>query len=513
MKLYEIERMSPLERRRFLKALGTVLGVTAAPPALRFACNEVAGGLAYAQSAADPGTYFIEICLRDQWDQGHVFVAPGLATKTNLRRGSSGDMAALFWQPGELLQRSVNGTSVFLTNDSKELDPHLDTVAFLDTCEVGAGAIHGHEAANPIRSPGRSYSSTGRKPMFENDPIANFPQGCEAYYSNTPTPASLHNFHQKQLDPSLKNGIVFKGISRSIHTAYHFAAGLPAAELDRKQSVSSLLAAFPDKVEDYNVLAKPEHADAFTRLLQRVDKRFLESRRIATAATEGHAATLTEAKGRLYVGAPKLVSLPLTPEERAYWSAGVPNQVGGGTAKAQIWEQVAYAFKIVSNNLARTVALEFDYVDFHGGRGETLVRTMAKQAALPLARLITQLKAAGLYDRTVIAVYTVDGSRSPKADSYGDEGKNTLILAGGGIRGGYWGDIRVAADTSIGHTYSYHSPDPATGAPGPGATNNSGRLPAARVWRTVMKALKVPDAVCGQFADVAQAAPLSFALR
>jgi hypothetical protein len=384
-------------------------------------------------------------------------------------------------------------------------------VAMFDTCEVAVGAIHGHEAANPMRSPGRSYEQTsGKKPMFERDPVSNFPQGCEAYYSSTPTPASLHNYFQKSLDPSLKNGIAFKGISRLLHTVYHFAAGLPNAELDRKESKDALFAAFPDKLEDFNVLAKPEYADALSRILKRVDARYLAARKISDAGQGSHQAMLAEAPGRLYVGSPRLISLPLTTDEVAYWSPGVP---GGPSSKAQIWEQVAYAFKIISNNLASSVALEFDYVDLHGGRGESVVRTQAKQAAIPLARLIAQLKTAGIFDRTLIAMYTVDGSRSVKADSTGDEGKNSVILAGGMIRGGYYGDIRVASNTSVGHTYSYHSPDSVTGLPGQGFVDNGGRVSPAQMWRTVMKALKVPDSLCNQFPDVANVSPLSFALR
>ena len=509
MKVHELERMSVHERRRFLKSMGAFLGAVAASPAIRFACNELAGGVAYAQDAAKPVTYFIEINLRDQWDQGHVFVAPGLATNAGLRRGSSGNQCALFYGSAELQKRTVNGTDVYLTQDSMALDPHLDTVAQIDTGESSQGAIHGHESANPIRSPGRSYNKTGKKPMFDLDKISNFPQGCEAYYSNTPTPASLHNHWQKQLDPAVKNGIAFKGISRSIHTVYHFGAGLAGAELDRKQSKDALFSAFPDRVEDLNVLAKPEYAIALTQILDKVDHRFLSQRRLSPEAQENHRLTLGEAQKQLYVGAPRVISLPLTEEERAFWSAGVPGQVGGGTPKAQIWEQVAYAFKLVSHDLVRTISLEFDYVDFHGGRGEGLVRTMAKQAAIPLARLITKLKEAGIYDRTVIAMYTSDGSRTPGADSYGDDGKNTLILAGGRIRGGYWGDLRVAGNSGSGHDYSYHAPNPVTGQP----ANNNVRSESASLWRTVMKATGVPDSMTSQFPDVGSAPLLQFLLR
>src|SRR6185503_6746132 len=160
----------------------------------------------------------------------------------------------------------------------------------------------------------------------------------------------------------------------------------------------------------------------------------------------------------------------------------------------------------------RAIALEFDWVDTHDRRTEAQLRFEAAQVALPLARLIGKLKEAGLYDRTVIAIYTTDGSRSPGAGSYGNEGKNTVVLAGGGIRGGYYGDIRVAGNTADGHSYSYHPPDDA-GGPGSGSTDNNGRLDSARVWRTVMKAAGLPDDLASQFPDVASARPLSFLLR
>jgi hypothetical protein len=135
-----------------------------------------------------------------------------------------------------------------------------------------------------------------------------------------------------------------------------------------------------------------------------------------------------------------VVELPLTAEEQTYWSAGVPNQqctVGDseaidcgdseanantGFVKAQVWEQFAYASKLLRGGVVRSIALEFDFMDLHGDgvRTEQVVRTQARQCALPLARLIQSLKDAGLYDRTLIAVYTLDGSRRPAANSYGN---------------------------------------------------------------------------------------------
>lgn len=516
-----LERMSPKSRRRFLKWMGAALAAPAIPPAVRYAANELAGGTAHADGhEASLGTLFVELDLRDQWDQGHVFVAPGLATYTGLRKGEQGDAAALFYTADELY---FAGNRVYLTGDSRVLEPHLADIAFIDTCEPSRGPIHGHEAGNALRSPGRTENSSGMMPMFENDP-ASSDSGNVLYYGSTPTPASLHNYHQKTLDPTLRNGIAFKGISRSAHTVYHFGAGLAGAELDRVRSRTQLFETFPSFIEDLNVVPTAEEAEALTEILRRVDSRFLGKRRYDETAITNHRTQITQAREVLHVREPRLVSVPLTPEEEAYWSAEVPNQMctrsdeesfecGADAVKGQIWEQCAWATKILTGGLTRTVALEFDYMDLHGFRPEIAVRTQARQLSYPLARMIEQFKAAGVWHRTLIAVYCADGSRSPAANSYGHQGKNTIILAGGMIRGGYYGDISVAGNTGDGHNYAYHIPDPVTGAPLEGRTGTDGRLSSAAVWRTVMKAAGVPDGLCASFSEVAGARPLDFLLR
>ncbi|HET6343745.1 MAG TPA: hypothetical protein VFH51_02385, partial [Myxococcota bacterium] len=409
-------------RRRFLKLVATALAAPAVPAATRFAVCDMLMGTAYAQEVTLP-TYFIEINLRDQWDQGHVFVAPGLATAANQRRGTTNRQLALYYSAAEL---RAMPNRVYLTAESAALAPHIDSIAMFDTGELSVGAIHGHEAANPLRSPGRSYAQrAGTNPMWLNDPVSNFPQGVEAYFSSTPTPASLHNFYQKRVTPGLRNGFAFKGIRRSIHTTYHYGAGLPGAELDRFNSVDLLLAAFPDATTSLDVLPNESDANLLTALLRRLDSRFFATGNMAAVSQERRGQALVEAQHLLHANAKKVVSLPLTDAERAYWSAGVPPQ-SADTPKANIWEQAAYAFKLISNDIVRSVALEFDYVDVHDTRNETQMRTEAAQTSLPLARLIESLKLAGLYERTVIAMYTLDGSRAPAAGSEGDEGKNTL---------------------------------------------------------------------------------------
>jgi hypothetical protein len=203
----------------------------------------------------------------------------------------------------------------------------------------------------------------------------------------------------------------------------------------------------------------------------------------------------------------------LTAEEAAFWKADIPNQVAGGPVKAQVWESMGIATKLVTNDLVRSVAIEFDYMDFHDGRDESIVRTMAKQISNPLARMIQKLKEANIFDRTVIAVFCVDGSREAIAASTGAKGKNTVLLAGGKIRGGYFSDIRATRNVGDGHEFAYHAPDLTSGAPGPGYVTNDGRVAGKHVWRTIMRALDVPDALCNRFPDVAGAAPLPFLLR
>src|SRR5690606_22268980 len=129
---------------------------------------------------------------------------------------------------------------------------------------------------NCTRSPGRGYNGgAGRMAMYEAEP-AYSEQGNEPHYSSTPTPAALHNYWQKQLDDKpLRNGVAFKGVSR-FHTVYHFGAGLPGAELARRQDVAELMNAFPDQVRDLDVLASPEEAATISRILRSLDHRYFQ---------------------------------------------------------------------------------------------------------------------------------------------------------------------------------------------------------------------------------------------
>ncbi|HEX4924381.1 MAG TPA: DUF1501 domain-containing protein, partial [Bdellovibrionales bacterium] len=235
-------------------------------------------------------------------------------------------------------------------------------------------------------------------------------------------------------------------------------------------------------------------------------------------AEENHLTQLTGLSSRLN-RIPPVFNLGLTPDERAYWSAGVPHDGHpDDRGKAQIWEQVAFAAKLISNRVVRTVALEFDYEDVHSDRNEAVLRAQGLQTSLPLARLIETLKAAGIYDDTVVAIYTLDGGRSPICASTGAEGKNSVMLAGGRIRGGYYGDIRVAGtnyeDRSGRHFFTYHKPDEATGAPvSEGALGNDRRISGGSIWKTVAKAAGIPSSLYNTFPDVRNEPELNFLLR
>ena len=492
-------------RRRFLGLAAAAAATPAIGPALGLLGGRSCDSRARALDPEAP-SYLIEICMRDQFDWGHVYVPPGLARATDLRRGETGRRAALFFQQSELIEAAPD---LFLTPQSAELQPHVDSIAMVELCELTDGPVHGHEACNPVRSPGRTRSSGGgRIAMWEGEPGGNNSEG--AFYSSTPTIASLHNYWQKQLTPGIRNGIVIKGTSRHFGM-YHFGAGLAGAELDRIQSVGSLFDAFPRSVEDFNIVPTAAEADLIERYLRDADRAHLLARGMSPAVLDDHASQLADARLRVH-GEPRIFDLTLSDEERAYWSAGMPGAYG--RQEIDLWEQAAYAFKLVANDVVRTVTLEVDIGDIHGERTEPQMRDQTLTTVVPIARLVEQLKLAGIYDRTLIVAYTLDGGRSPAASSSGDEGKNGVILAGGMIRGGYYGDIRPGAADGDGQAYHYHMPDVTSGAPiADGSTGNDRRLAAKHIWRTIAEAASIPSSVHTTFPDVADARTLPWLLR
>ncbi|MDZ4660728.1 MAG: DUF1501 domain-containing protein [Pseudomonadota bacterium] len=515
----DFERMPITERRQFLKILGLVLASPFVPPALRFGCLDIVMGEAYAQSFESTiPTNFIEINLRDQFDFLNAIVAPGLATYPNLRRGFTGRNVALSQDPNTLRR---GGNNFYLGTDGLSLIPHLDSIAVIEVGELSMGTIHGHEAANALRSPGRNYNAgAGRTSMWNIDgqfspaiQAGDF-GGNERHYSATPTSAILHNFHQRQLDRNLRRGIAYKGLGRGDrkHAIYHHAANLVDAQIDRITDTPTLLSNFANVTSATSILAQQK--DLVTRLLNRVDASFLNRLKYTDLASSDHLTQIQNFNSKLARPTTAL-NLNLTALERQYWSSGVPD-VGfttfGGSV-ASIWEQAAYAAKLVSAAALRTVALEFCYGDVHGSRPEAAMLAQSKQFALPLARLIETLKARGVYDRTLIAIYTTDGGRGIECESFGDRGKNAVVLAGGRIRGGYYGDIRIAANNGTSYTFSYHRPDANGVTMANGSTDNSGRVSGASVWKTVAKSLGIPAAVYNSYSDVQPAPELNFLLR
>lgn len=504
-----IKTLAPTRRRGFLKAAGALLAAPTIPAAVRYAVYEQLVGTAKAEEMLTKvPTYFVEINLRDQFDFMHVVVPPGLATNPNIITGGDGNKCTLYHDQSALMQHPGG---LYLTPDSAALQPHIDSIAVCELNELCVGAIHGHEAVNAMRSPGRTkQSEPGKSEMWLGEPGFS-EQGNDYFYSSTPTPASLHNLHQKQITPGLRNGITMKYISR-FHTICHYAAGEADGELERVQTRDYLFQTFPDTVEDLNALSSVQEAQLLSSVLSRVDDGFFGRYGMEEAARTKHATNLDEAVGEWF--SPdnnKIVSMPLTEEETAYWAPDVPDQVGDNI-KAQIWEAMAWTEKLLVNDIVRTVSIEWDYLDVHETRSESVVTTMAQQISIPLARLITRLKEAGIYDQTVIAVYSADGGRSPAANSYGNSGKNTFMICGRNVNPGYYGDVSVAGPNGDGHNYGYHVPDPVTGVPQAPVTDNSNRLDGAYSWRTLMKALEIPDELAGSYPDTADYHPLSFML-
>lgn len=537
----EFSNMHPTERRRFLKLMGAALAVPAIPAALRYAFDDMVGGVKYAQAAQDTsGTIFLEFNYRDQVDLMHVFVPPSIATYSNLKRGVNGEQISMFYQQSELTKSPT--TNHYLTPDSLELLPYVDNIAIVDTGEATIGNVHGHEGGNGMRSPGRlmDNGASGKKAMYLIDAPVEGANGAgsEKLYTTTPTPATLHNYYQKQLDSTLKNGFTFKGISRFKHSVYHYGAELPGSELDRFKSKDSLFSAFPAVAADASLVPTAAQADLLVRMMKSLDTR-LFTRRYSEMAQANHLAQLNETRNLLHIDNPKVVTVPLDSTEAMYWGTDVPAQqcttgdiavmdcstdtsqdaTSAVFSKAQIWEQFGYAAKILGSGITRSAALEFDFMDLHGdgARPMKVLQVQAQQASKPLARLIKYMKDLGVWNRTLIALYALDGSRRPAANSYGNDGKGTMILAGGMIKGGYYGDIKITEDLMDGHKYGFLPPDPTTGMPvGNGITNwgdASKRIPSADLWLTVMKALGVPDDLAKKFPDVQGGKPYTFMLN
>ncbi|MGE4130763.1 MAG: hypothetical protein AB7F86_03950 [Bdellovibrionales bacterium] len=508
MKFLDLERMHPVERRQFLKFVSAFIALPIVSPRTREAIAEVIlGSPAHAQAAP---MNFLEVCFRDQWDFQCLFVPPGVAQ-------SYANAQNRLPPAGAPIQERLN---FYVTPNAAELRPHLDDIAVMEVGEVCVGNVHAHEAANPLRSPGRSYDRTAGK--IDMSTVDKRPggrsDGNEVYYSSTPTPAILHNYYSKSQTPNLTNGVILRSTLRGdIHTYYHFEGNLTNAQADRFFDKATFLNRFANTNIPPATSSSQKHGALIAQFVKRLDDSYLQ--RVLAQAERTKQAARADAMGGLLAGStPAPISLALSPTEEQMWKNGVTEQVicGGDDANQCVvqgnkWhpsELFAYAGKLFQSGQVRTVAIDFDLSDVHTNRTKFMMDTQAQQSGKTLARLINFLKANNLWANTVIAMYTLDGSRSMETNSTGQDSKNAVVLAGGKIRGGYYGDIRFTNNNFV-----YHRPDD-NGNPVAGGTTGGGmRVPAADVYKTVMTAAGIPMSVLDGFADVKPGKILNYMLR
>lgn len=172
------------------------------------------------------------------------------------------------------------------------------------------------------------------------------------------------------------------------------------------------------------------------------------------------------------------------------------------------------ASKLIGADAVSTIAMEFSFDDLHGPRPKKEVVNQGKIIGSVLARLIADLKEKGIWDNTLIMLNSTDGGRSPAVDSYGDSGKNSMILAGGMVKGGYYGDIKVVGNDGNAHKYAYYKPNYKTGqTEANGAEDNGQRIPGAVAYRTILTAMGAPVDMYKKFPDVGEGEILSCMLK
>lgn len=514
MKLPDLEKLSPLERREFLKQLTATLTLPVFAGSLKFTLLDMLlGSKAYAQMAQPMN--FLEVNFRDQWDFGSVFVAPSIARNyENIRSQTS-----IFEMP------TAERNNFYLSPRAAELRPHLDNIAVIETCECvlpGNVSVHGHEAGNPIRSPGRTRDSgNGRIDMATVDRRPGGREaGNEILYSSSPTPAVLHNYYSKTQNPNLRNGTLLRSSIRpDVHTYYHFEANLANAQLTRYFSKSTFLNAFQNLgTQPTNTTVLRRHGNVITSMLKKLDQRFLQRSLASSNKITSHNSSVDEL-GRLLTVQQEPISVELTAAELTAWQSNIGPQLNCAgdeasncTPQQGAWgagEIFAHAFKLFRSGLVRTVAIDFDMTDVHSNRTPLLMNTQAEQSGRTLARLITNLKASGLWENTIIAMYTLDGSRSPLSNSTGENTKNAVVLAGGKIRGGYYGDVSLSQNGTV----TYFRPNDSGVPVSQGATGRDLRVPAADIYKTVASLSGVPMNVIDSFPDARSGRVLSYLIR
>lgn len=490
--------LPPIQRRQFLRWLGLATAAPWVTESTRYGIFDMIGGEALAQNQTNLPTYFLEVNFRDQWDFGGAFIAPWLG-KNRANISTEGDAgAAIFSQI-----KAVPNTNHFITSEADEIMPHMGDVAVMELGEDVIGGVHGHEASNALRSPGRSkQTAAGKTDMASVDKRpGGRVGGNEVHLSSTPTPAILHNYHQKKNGFS-RNGVLLRSaIRRNVHTFYHFEANLPNAQLDRFFDKNSLFSSFAKTPATQQSLLS-RHEKLIFSLLGQVDKTYLNKLKSPEKRLEDHRLAMDN------LSVPKEnFSLQMSGEEVSRWSKDIPGQFtcpgdnvdkcAAAAGSMNLGEMFGYVAKLFINDIVRTAAVDFDFHDVHTRRNAFIMQTQGNQTAKPLARLITELKKAGIWDRTVIAMYTLDGSRSIKRNSTGRGTKNAVILAGGKIKGQYFGDIRYKSQSEV----TFHRPDDNGNPIADGTTKGDKRVPSADVYKTVMNAAGVPDNLINTFPD------------
>ncbi len=510
-----LRHLSPLSRRRLLSALA------ASPFAIAYGNQgmvkivDMLFGSQEAYAAPNPIKYFIEINLRDQWDFMHFIVPPGLATHDNLIRakeGSAGEevLCGLYQDPKSLINA---GSNFYLTNESKDVKDHLVNIAAVETIELCIGSIHGHEAANALRSPGRSYrNENGKTAMWLGDDGNQQDAGGDEFlYSSSPTPAMVHLNLSRQMNMNARAvALKFLGRSDKKHTVYHHAAGLSDKGFQRIQSREQLIQAF-ETSKPVDPLTSAE-IQAMNGLLKRFDTNFLKGMKFSEAGGKSHVEHQDGFFARAALGAQEL-KLTLSDEEKRYWETGVPKE-SSSAPRMHLWEQAAIATKLIEKDAVSTIAMEFSFDDLHGPRPKKEVVAQGGIIGMVLDRLIRELTRMGKLNETLIMLNTTDGGRTPAVDSYGDSGKNSMILIGPMVKGGYYGDVKVAATNGNKHEYSYHKPNYKTGqTEANGARDNSNRIPGSVAYRTILTAMGAPVDMYKKFPDVGEGEHLSCMLK
>lgn len=506
-----IENLNPIERREFLALVSTVLGLPFIDSEFAKKCQSLLLPQAHAQTVNSIN--FLEVNFRDQWDFGHAILAPSLARNADSLK--SRDLA-FYDQQSSLIQGPNN---LWLTRQGAPLQPHANDIAVMELGEPCIGSIHAHEAGNGMRSPGRSYTQrSGTKDMASVDKRPKV-GGNEVLYSSSPTPAVLHNYFSKQQGQT-RNGIIFRSsIRENTHTFYHFEGNLANAQLDRFFNKDSFLRAFGNLPSQPPITQSTlqKHGQKLGELLRYVDGNFFSRKPSVADGRTSHEAMLNEWSRNFQVPQQQPVNVNLTQQEIPYWTQNVPSQKNcpGDSAnnctdvsgKANLGEIYGWISKLFIGGIVKTAAIDYDFHDVHGARNRLVLDTQARATAEPLARFIQAMKGAGIWNRTLIAMYTLDGGRGPNSNSTGERTKNALILAGGMVKGGYYGDI------AYNNGWVWKRPDD-NGVPVAGTTDGrQGRVPNADVYKTVAKAAGVADSLVNNFPDARNGKVLTYMLK